>query len=180
MTCSNYRTRHPMSPAAIHPVPPPNGQGKGGIKFYYYTRPCICFFPPRNPRQLRPTAISAPSMHSGDVYICLHIPASPRFTPCTPRPPIRHPRHLKHPYPPLLTYPAPPIGVTYCYMWLLGNLPDRLLALYKYALSWATRDMSYMIRAYTGGKVCINIGRVHRKTSGEVFRWEFRDKALCK
>jgi hypothetical protein len=153
-----------MSPAAIHPVPPPNGQGKGGINFYYYTRPCICFFPPRNPRQLRPTAISAPSMHSGDVYICLHIPASPRFTPCTPRPPIRHPRHLKHPYPPLLTYPAPPIGVTYCYMWLLGNLPDRLLALYKYALSWASRDMSYMIRAYTGEATSASIWPIFEPT----------------
>ena len=37
--CSNYRTRHPKLPAAIHPIPPPNGQGKGEINFYYYTRP---------------------------------------------------------------------------------------------------------------------------------------------
>ena len=39
MTCSIIRTHHPMSPAAIHPVPPPNGKGKGGIYFYYYPRP---------------------------------------------------------------------------------------------------------------------------------------------
>ena len=57
---------------------------------------------------------------------------------------------LKHFYPPLLIYPTLPIDVTYCYMWHLGNLPGRLLPLYKYALSWQTRDMSYMIRAYTG------------------------------
>ena len=53
-------------------------------------------------------------------------------------------------YPPLLIYPTLSIGVTDCYMWFLGNLPGRLLPLYKYALSWQTRDKSYMIRAYTG------------------------------
>ena len=36
---TNYRTRHPKLPAAIHPIPPPNGQEKGGINYYYYSRP---------------------------------------------------------------------------------------------------------------------------------------------
>ena len=30
---------HPNVLARIHPIPPPNGGGKGGIYFYYHTRP---------------------------------------------------------------------------------------------------------------------------------------------
>ena len=57
---SIIRMHHPMSPAAIHPVPPPNGQGKGGINFYYYSRPQIHFFPAQNPRQMYPTVNKRP------------------------------------------------------------------------------------------------------------------------
>ena len=84
MTCSIIRMRHPMSPAAIHPVPPPNGQGKGRIKFYYYTRPCICFFPTRNPHQLHPTVNKHPQHQ---FWWCLHVftyPALPELPPACP------------------------------------------------------------------------------------------------
>jgi hypothetical protein len=43
-------------------------------------------------------------------------------------------------------------------MWLLGNLPGRLLALYKYALSWATWDISYIILAYKADEVSFPMG----------------------
>ena len=65
---------------------------------------------------------------------------------------------LKHPYLPLLIYPTLPISVTYCYMWNLGNLPGRSLPLYKYALSWQTRDISYIILAYKAEIVTDNGG----------------------
>ena len=42
------------------------------------------------------------------------------------------------------------IGHILLYM-VLEQLATRLLALYKYALSWKTRDILYMTRAYTGG-----------------------------
>src|SRR5258708_28548880 len=92
-----------------------------GYIFMIILDPEYVFSPPETPANCTQQQISPPSIHSGDVYIYLHIPASPRFTPCTPRPPIRHPRHLKHPYPPLLTYPTLPMGVTSCYLWLSGN-----------------------------------------------------------
>ena len=41
------RQRHPKCTAAIHPIPPQNGFGKGGIINYQYTRPRIKLF--RNP-----------------------------------------------------------------------------------------------------------------------------------
>jgi len=42
-------------------------------------------------------------------------------------------------------------------MWHLGNLPGRSLPLYKYALSWQTRDISYIILAYKAGGRGLNI-----------------------
>ena len=146
-----------MSPAAIHPVPSPNGKGKGGIYFYYYPRPWICFFPTRNPRQLHPTVNSCPQ-HSFWWCLCLHMFTYPCLTQIYPLhalPSYLAPMAskiplpaLKHPYLPVLIYPTLPIGVTHCYIWLLGNLLGRLLPLYKYALSWQTRDISYIILAY--------------------------------
>ena len=132
MTCSIIRTRHPMSPAAIHPVPPPNDQAKGGINFYYYPRPWIQIFPTRNPRQLHPTANKHPQ-HPFWWCLCLHMFTYPCLTEIYPLhgPPF-YPAStasktplpaLKYPYPPLLIYPTLSIGVTYCYMWHLGNLP---------------------------------------------------------
>ena len=84
-----------MSPAAIHPVPPPSGQGKGGINFYYYSRPWICFFPARNPHQLHPTVNKCPQHQ---FWWCLHVFTYPRPTKFTPY------------MPPLLASPPPHIS----------------------------------------------------------------------
>ena len=73
MTWSIIRTRHPMSPAAIHPVPPPNGKGKDRINFYYYTRPWICFFPTWNPCQMHPTVNKHPTSILV-MFTCVYIP----------------------------------------------------------------------------------------------------------
>ena len=136
MMCSNYRTRHPMSPVAIHPVLPPDGRGKGRIYFYYHIRPWICFFPTRNPCQMHPNVNKC---SQDPIWWCLHmftyscltqiylLHAPPSYlAPTASKIPLPA---LKHPYPPLLIYPTLPIGVTYCYMWLLGNLPGRSLPL---------------------------------------------------
>jgi hypothetical protein len=107
MMCSNYRTRHPMSPAAIHPVPPPNGKGNGEINFYYYTRPCICFFPTRNPRQLHPTVSKHPQH---PFWWCLHMFTYPRLTQIYPlHAPPSHPAPTasKTPLPALTNIPHP-------------------------------------------------------------------------
>jgi len=132
VTCSIIRTHHPMSPAAIHPILPPNGKGKGRINYYYYTRPWIHFFPTRNPRQMHPNMNKRPQ-HPFWWWLCLHMFTYPRLTQIYPlHAPPSHPAPtasktplptLKQPYPPLLIYLTLPIGVTYCYMWCLGNLP---------------------------------------------------------
>ena len=53
------REGHPKCNAAIHPIPPPNGCGKGGIMNYQYTRPQISYFQTENQCQMHPTARSA-------------------------------------------------------------------------------------------------------------------------
>jgi len=100
--------RHPKLPDAIHPFPPPNGCGKGGINFYNYSRTQLCFFRTRNPRQTRPTARRRPQ---DQFWWCLHIFTYARPTkipPCMPRPLYQHPRHLQSPIPPQQTNPPTP------------------------------------------------------------------------
>ena len=131
MTCSIIRVRHPMSPAAIHPVPPPNGQGKGGINYYYYTRPQICFFPTWNPRQLHP-AVSKHPQHPFWWCSCLHMFTYPRLTQIHPLHAL--PSHLaptasKIPLPALINIPHP---TNRCHILLyvaLGQLATRSLPL---------------------------------------------------
>ena len=53
------REGHPKCNVAIHPIPPPNGCGKGGIMNYQYTRPQISYFRTENQCQMHPTARSA-------------------------------------------------------------------------------------------------------------------------
>ena len=112
------------------PSRPPMARERAGYIFIIILDPEYVFSPPETPAHCTQTWISAPNIHSGDVYICLHIPASPRFTPLQAPPSYPAPTAsktplpaLKHTYLPLLIYPHLPIGVTYCYMWHLGNLP---------------------------------------------------------
>ena len=106
--CSNYRTHHPKLPTAIYPIPPPNGQGKGRLNFFFYTRPCIQIPPPpptpKTPAHCTQQWISTPNITSGDVYMS---PPHPDLPPA-PRPPIGHPRHQNHHILPLLTNPTHP------------------------------------------------------------------------
>ena len=53
------REGHPKCNVAIHPIPPPNGCGKGGIMNYQYTRPQISYFRSENQCQMHTTARSA-------------------------------------------------------------------------------------------------------------------------
>ena len=48
------REGHPKCNAAIHPIPPPNGCGKGGIINYQYTRPQISYFRSEKPMSNAP------------------------------------------------------------------------------------------------------------------------------
>ena len=53
------REGHPKCNVAIHPTPPPNGCGEGGIMNYQYTRPQISYFRSENQCQMHTTARSA-------------------------------------------------------------------------------------------------------------------------
>ena len=76
---------------------------------------------------------------------CLHMftySRPTRITPCTPHPPIRHPRHLKHPIPPLL--------INSTYPWHPRQLHSRWLKFGWWAASsvhisglWAVTHISY-------------------------------------
>ena len=56
---------------------------------------------------------------------------------------------------------AAPKGIPWCDISLLGNLPGRSLATYKYAPCWQTRDISYIILAYKAGIRYLPVLRFH-------------------
>ena len=143
-----------MSPTAIHPVPPLNGWGKSGINCYYYTWPWMHFFPAQNPCQLHPTASKHPQ-HQFWWCLCLHMFTYPHLTQIYPlhTPPYHSGIHgIKNTptrlYKWIPAATAAPKGIPWCDISLLGNLPGRSLATYKYAPCWQTRDISYIILAY--------------------------------
>ena len=68
LECFRKRKRYPMFPATIHPMPPPNGCGWGGLNYYYYNRHEIYIFPIRNHAKCAKRQGGNPSINSNDVF----------------------------------------------------------------------------------------------------------------
>ena len=103
---STYRKLHLKYPVGIHPIPPPNGGGKGRINFYYHTRPYLYFYPTPTARQTSPTARRC---LEHQIWQCLHLFT---YTRPTRIPPHHSPPFLLSQNASKIPYPIP-INIIY-------------------------------------------------------------------
>jgi hypothetical protein len=102
---------------------------------------CV-FSPPETPANCTQQQVSAPSINSGDVYSCLHVPPPPKFTPSTP---LSHPAPTasKTPYPAPTDCPYPPPATLAAILHVTEILGGGQCPVWIYQPVWSVSYISY-------------------------------------